>query len=552
MVVAFLISSLSCVVFAEEGEEVATDAVKFYIASNDAKYVSKGVITEMGEDAGISENTSNTRRLLLRLDCTPFLGKTVSKISLNFWAERNYNGDTKFGAYKLNDGVWNNDQITLSSTYWSTSLKVESEQYTLTEGVFLPIQLDVTSIFNGATTITKENPYLNLMVRVPGNYNGNGTLIAGPAHSKYAPYFEISGISGDSTLYLDGGNGAEGTIDAVTGAKDATTPVPACTFTKTGYSFVKWVDTNGNEYQPNDTYTFTNLNDTLKAVWSYDALSVANLSVSSNDIKYVENEVPSDVPADFYLKTNSDSSKKMFVRLDCTNLLGKNIQNIVLKFYADRAYGGNAAFTINRLDKTVWQGDAFGTLSGTYWATGANNTVEKTYSNTEGSENYFNNGSYYLIELDVTTIYNNAGLTLESPYLNLMVRSSASANLGTKIAGLTDSTKAPYFEVVTKESSYFVNVDELGSEEVITTMDEAEACDEIVAKTSVSESSMLPFAAIYNTADDTLVDVIIGNANSANLTLSKSVYEGGDKYIKFFLFFNMDNIIPLIPAISLK
>ena len=558
LAMVLLVSTFSTVVFASEGE-AASDAVKFYIASNDAKYVANGVVSDVSESNTITNKTDTLTRLFYRLDCTPFIGKTVSKVTLKFWADRNYAGNPNFTINKLKNEVWQGDTIgTLSGTYWGTDSSAMAEKtYTNTEGAenyinngsYYPIEIDVTTIFNNAE-ITKDAPYLNLMLR-SGIYNAPGTKIAGPSLTEYAPYFEVSGITGDSTVYFEG-NDAEGTIEAVSGQEGTSMTVPECTFTKTGYSFVKWADSQGNFYMPNDTYTFKNLNDTLTAVWSYDAFSTTKFAIASNDAKYVANGVVSDVSESNTITNNNDTLTRLFYRLDCTPFIGKTVSKVTLKFWADRNYAGNPNFTINKLKNEVWQGDTIGTLSGTYWGTDSSAMAEKTYTNTEGAENYINNGSYYPIEIDVTTIFNNAEITKDAPYLNLMLRSGIYNAPGTKIAGLSHSEYAPYFEVVAKESSYFISIDEFGSEEAVTTMEAAEKCDEIVAETGIASEKMLPLAAIYSTADNSLIDVIIGDENTSSLTLSNSVYAGGDKYIKFFVFVDFEDITPLIPVHILK
>ena len=273
--------------------------------------------------------------------------------------------------------------------------------------------------------------------------------------------------------------------------------------------------------------------------------------IASNDAKYVANGVVSDVS-----ESNTISNThltRLFYRLDCTPFIGKTVSKVTLKFWADRNHAGNPKFTINKLNNTVWQGDTIGELSGTYWGTGSSAMAEKTYTDTEGAENYINNGSYYPIEIDVTTIFNNAKITKDTPYLNLMVRSGIySDSSGIKIAGPSLTEYAPYFEVVAKESSYFISIDEFRSEEAVTTMEAAEKCDEIVAETGIASEKMLPLAAIYSTADNSLIDVIIGDENTSSLTLSNSVYAGGDKYIKFFVFVDFEDITPLIPVHILK
>ena len=556
LAMVLLVSTFSTVVFASEGE-AASDAVKFYIASNDAKYVANGVVSDVSESNTITNKTDTLTRLFYRLDCTPFIGKTVSKVTLKFWADRNHSGNPNFTINKLGNEVWKGETIgTLSGTYWGTGSSATAEKtYTNTEGAenyinngsYYPIEIDVTTIFNNAE-ITKDAPYLNLMLR-SGIYNAPGTKIAGPSLTEYAPYFEVSGITGDSTVYFEG-NDAEGTIEAVSGQEGTSMTVPECTFTKTGYSFVKWADSQGDFYMPNDTYTFKNLNDTLTAVWSYDAFSTTKFAIASNDAKYVANGVVSDVS-----ESNTISNThltRLFYRLDCTPFIGKTVSKVTLKFWADRNYAGTPTFTINKLKNAVWQGDTIGELSGTYWDTGSSDMAEKTYTNTEGAENYIDNGSYYPIEIDVTTIFNNAEITKDAPYLNLMLRSGIYNAPGTKIAGLSHSEYAPYFEVVAKESSYFISIDEFGSEEAVTTMEAAEKCDEIVAETGIASEKMLPLAAIYSTADNSLIDVIIGDENTSSLTLSNSVYAGGDKYIKFFVFVDFEDITPLIPVHILK
>ena len=558
LAMVLLVSTFSTVVFASEGE-AASDAVKFYIASNDAKYVANGVVSDVSESNTITNKTDTLTRLFYRLDCTPFIGKTVSKVTLKFWADRNNSGNPNFTINKLKNEVWQGETIgTLSGTYWDTGSSATAEKtYTNTEGAenyinngsYYPIEIDVTTIFNNAE-ITKDAPYLNLMLR-SGIYNAPGTKIAGPSLTEYAPYFEVSGITGDSTVYFEG-NDAEGTIEAVSGQEGTSMTVPECTFTKTGYSFVKWADSQGNFYMPNDTYTFKNLNDTLTAVWSYDAFSTTKFAIASNDAKYVANGVVSDVSESNTITNNNDTLTRLFYRLDCTPFIGKTVSKVTLKFWADRNYAGNPNFTINKLKNEVWQGDTIGTLSGTYWGTDSSAMAEKTYTNTEGAENYINNGSYYPIEIDVTTIFNNAEITKDAPYLNLMLRSGIYNAPGTKIAGLSHSEYAPYFEVVAKESSYFISIDEFGSEEAVTTMEAAEKCDEIVAETGIASEKMLPLAAIYSTADNSLIDVIIGDENTSSLTLSNSVYAGGDKYIKFFVFVDFEDITPLIPVHILK
>ena len=274
--------------------------------------------------------------------------------------------------------------------------------------------------------------------------------------------------------------------------------------------------------------------------------------IASNDAKYVANGVVSDVSESNTITNKTDTLTRLFYRLDCTPFIGKTVSKVTLKFWADRNNSGNPNFTINKLKNEVWQGETIGTLSGTYWDTGSSATAEKTYTNTEGAENYINNGSYYPIEIDVTTIFNNAEITKDAPYLNLMLRSGIYNAPGTKIAGLSHSEYAPYFEVVAKESSYFISIDEFGSEEAVTTMEAAEKCDEIVAETGIASEKMLPLAAIYSTADNSLIDVIIGDENTSSLTLSNSVYAGGDKYIKFFVFVDFEDITPLIPVHILK
>ena len=273
--------------------------------------------------------------------------------------------------------------------------------------------------------------------------------------------------------------------------------------------------------------------------------------ITSENAKYVTNGVASVVGENNTISDKTGVATRLFYRFDCSPLFGKNVQKVTLKFWANRNFAGKPNFTINKLNEDVWEKADTETLSGTYWGTDSNSKAEKQYINTAGAENFIDNGSYYPIEIDVTTIFNNAGITIDNPYLELMLRSGLYSDTGTKIAGLSNSSNAPYFEVVTKESSYFVDIDEFGSEEVVATMAEAKECDKIVAKTSFEFNSMIPLAAIYNVSDDTLADVVIGEANTSNVIILSDDYEG-DKYIKFFLFDNMDNIMPLIPAKTLE
>ena len=548
LAMALLISSFSTVVFATEGEETASDAVKFFIEAEDAKAVVSGVVSDFGDGSTLTEKSGNVKRILFRLDCTPFLGKTVSKITLNFWAKRNDCGaSTTFTVHKLNDNVWTADDVTLTGTYYATAAATQAytfADYTTNEAV----TIDITSIFSG---VTAQKPYLNLVLRAKDCYSDYGPKVAGLNESGYAPYFEVEGIEGDSTLHFNGGHGTEGTMETVSGVAGTTVTVPECSFTKTGYSFVKWADSEGNFYYPQGTYAFKNLNDTLRAVWSYDASSSTDFVIKSEDAKIVVGDEPQDFSSGTLLNEKSGKEKRILFRLDCTPFLGKTVSKITLKFWANRNYAGNPTFAVNKLNNDIWDGDTFGTLSGTYWATGT--VVEKAYSNAAGAANYIDNTGSYLIDLDVTTIFNNANLTVNNPYLSLVIRSKVySDTSGTKVFGLTDLGKEPYFEVETRESVYFVKVDELGGEEVVTTMETAEACDEIVAKTTLQADSMIPLAAVYNTADNTLVKCIIGSSDSDSLALSSNLYSGGDKYVRFFVFNNMTGIVPLIPATDLR